>query len=268
MKCSKCGHNYSKEQNFCQYCGERLLGNEVNNEDTTPKKWNKVVPVVCVLICISIVVSIISAMTGKTSTDFSSYTEKEMRRIKVGDVIKFGSYDLDGNESNGKEDIEWIVLDKDDDRILVLSKYIVDYRRFHGIFMVTWEGSEIRYWLHDEFAYEAFSEEEIERIVPVENYVPGIYIGWSYDVEPTNVGDYIFLLDEGEVEHYLGSQKKLSCTRYGNNDKKVSWWLRSPGINHYCAMEVWYNTEDGEWKISSSDVDYESGVRPAMWIKL
>ena len=47
-----------------------------------------------------------------------------IKNIKVGDTYKFGSYEQDNKTSNGKEEIEWIVLDKDGISLLLISKYL------------------------------------------------------------------------------------------------------------------------------------------------
>ena len=43
--------------------------------------------------------------------------------ISVGDIITFGHYEQDNNLDNGAEPIEWIVLDVQDGKALLLSKY-------------------------------------------------------------------------------------------------------------------------------------------------
>lgn len=43
----------------------------------------------------------------------------QIKGAKVGDYITFGKYEQDNDESDGQEDIEWRVLDKQDNKILV-----------------------------------------------------------------------------------------------------------------------------------------------------
>ena len=50
----------------------------------------------------------------------------KLNNLKIGDKVKFGKYEQDGNESNGQEDIEWQVLSVEEDRILVISEYGLD----------------------------------------------------------------------------------------------------------------------------------------------
>ena len=39
-----------------------------------------------------------------------------IKNIKVGGTYKFGTYEQDNNTSNGKEDIEWLILAKEEDK--------------------------------------------------------------------------------------------------------------------------------------------------------
>ena len=47
----------------------------------------------------------------------------------VGDTITFGTYEQDNNTSNGKEAIEWTVLDKNGMSVLLISKQALDCQR-------------------------------------------------------------------------------------------------------------------------------------------
>ena len=51
---------------------------------------------------------------------------KQIKSAKIGDYVKFGSYEQDNDESNGKEPIEWRVLDSKDGRKLLISRYALD----------------------------------------------------------------------------------------------------------------------------------------------
>lgn len=185
----------------------------------------------------------------------------------VGDYITFGEYEQDNNNSNGKEDIEWLVLDKEDGKIFVLSRYILEFDKYHKKDeAVTWETSSIRSWLNTEFLYDAFedSERAIIPIVDVENDN-----NWSYGTnggEPTR--DKVFLLSFDEVKNYLpySSERICAATDYVlGKDGFEAWWLRTPGYDSYRASEILY---DGYINDYSDPVYWERGVRPAMWINI
>ena len=47
--------------------------------------------------------------------------------INVFDTVIFGKWEQDADFTNGTEDIEWLVLDKDENQIRLISKYVLDY---------------------------------------------------------------------------------------------------------------------------------------------
>lgn len=49
------------------------------------------------------------------------------------EIVTLGSYEQDGDSSNGKEPIEWIVLDETEDSQLVISKYVLERYRWGEI---------------------------------------------------------------------------------------------------------------------------------------
>ena len=44
----------------------------------------------------------------------------------VGDEINFGTYEQDNDPENGEENITWRVLEREDDKLFVVSKYVLD----------------------------------------------------------------------------------------------------------------------------------------------
>ena len=86
--------------------------------------------------------------------------------MKVGDIITFGSYEQDNNLENGAEPIEWQVLDVQDGKALVISKYGLINKAYNTVWThVTWETCSLRKWLNNEFINEAFGVEEQKMIV-------------------------------------------------------------------------------------------------------
>ena len=53
--------------------------------------------------------------------------------VEKGKYIKFGEYEQDNNLTNGKEDIEWLVLEVKDGKALVVSKYLLDCKPFYKV---------------------------------------------------------------------------------------------------------------------------------------
>ena len=204
----------------------------------------------------------------------ASYEVECLKTAKVGDSVYFGTYEQDDDESNGAEDVEWLVLDKEGDKLLVISKYALDCQPYNTDWDdVTWESCTLRTWLNDDFLNEAFSADEQSYIVQTtvtadENP--------EYDTDPGNdTEDRIFLLSIDEAEKYFswGSRRRCEPTDYAvangayeSDSGDCWWWLRSPGEHQYSAACVLTNGSVGRYGF---DVYYGcDAVRPALWINL
>lgn len=205
--------------------------------------------------------------------------------LNIGDIYTFGSYEQDNDTSNGKEPIEWIVLDKKDDSMLLISKYALDRQPYYfnndtkkSVESITWETCTLRTWLNNEFFNRAFSSEEqssIKASTLSANKNP------QYDTPPGNdTVDKIFLLSIDESNNYFDSDEKRQCegTNYCSalvadktgmktrSDNKHHWWLRSPGGFSTAASTV---QPDGTiWNYGYVYYFTSATVRPAMWIKI
>ena len=124
--------------------------------------------------------------------------------LEKGEHITYGSYQ--------GEAIEWRVLDKKDDEVLLLSEYGLDAQPFDtsGKDRVLWKDSTIRKWLNDDFYNSAFSEDEKKNIVlstsdGFEANNGSIYLtgGKPYYHLERETEDYIFLLSYTEMCQYL-----------------------------------------------------------------
>ncbi|MBQ9358403.1 MAG: hypothetical protein IJT95_02540, partial [Abditibacteriota bacterium] len=85
--------------------------------------------------------------------------------LKKGDRVLLGKAEQDGNASNGKEPIEWIVLKTEDKKALVVSKDILYYPQPD---YETWEKGSLRSFLNNKFAKGAFSADELALILTSE----------------------------------------------------------------------------------------------------
>lgn len=203
--------------------------------------------------------------------------------VKKGDLITFGTYEQDNDTANGKEDIQWVVLDQKDDQLLVISRYILDTKKYNETGTrgeeITWESSTIRKWLNDDFINEAFSDEEQTRIMTIQVKAE---INPEYDIDPGNdTNDKIFLPSIEDVcNKYFSSNDERICgaTKYAiaqgaaTYDKYMDgeyvssvWWLRNPGAGYHDFAEVAYDgfvNKDGVGVLLTA-----VGVRPMMWIK-
>lgn len=200
--------------------------------------------------------------------------DKQAKRLNanIGDVVKFGKYKQSSADAP-LEDIEWQVIDKQDNKALVISKYGLERKKYNETStVVTWETCTLRKWLNKEFINAAFTDEEQNAIshttVPADKNP-------SYKTTPGNTTyDKIFVPSILEVNKYFKSEKKRRCkaTAYtlskGILEDKgdCMWWLRTPGQNQDSVASVSCSgliIDDGDFVHSEFNA-----VRPAMWIDL
>lgn len=205
----------------------------------------------------------------------------KIKTANVGDIIVFGTYEQDNDTTNGKEDIEWLVLAKEDNKILVVSDKTLDCRKYNSSkTSVTWETCTLRKWLNGTFLNKAFSIAERAQIqnttVSADNNPP-------YSTNPGNATtDKVFLLSINEVEKHFNSEEAGKCTptayakaqgastsdtyKTPSGAATCWWWLQSPGYYQHNAADV---RSDGFVYEGGSNVlsDYDA-VRPAMWITI
>lgn len=222
------------------------------------------------------------AETSEPTADTPAASDAKTKNIEeatVGDYITFGTYEQDNDTSNGQEDIEWLVLDKEDDRLLVISRYVIDCQKYNDHYEpVTWETCSLRTWLNDVFLNNAFSSDEQIQILTTT--VTAEQNKEYYTLAGNDTEDKVFLLSVLEAERYFNSDKARQCTPteyaialYGNNlfytvgnEAVMYWWLRTPGDINEATAIVGVN---GSVYDDGIDVDFnEYGVRPALWISL
>ncbi len=198
---------------------------------------------------------------------YTEYKVEIMKNAKVGEYVLFGAYEQDNNLSNGKEVIEWLVLEVKDGKALVISKYALACNAYNtsNTDDVTWETCTLRQWMNNDFVDAAFSANEKSMISTVTV---------SADNNLGNATqDQVFLLSIAEVNKYLDSVSTRQCepTEYAaymgvvvDGTGNCRWWLRSPG----------YDQNDEAFVSSSGDVSYIGNavnlswyaIRPALWI--
>lgn len=189
----------------------------------------------------------------------------KVKLTKVGSYIKFGTYEQDNNTSNGREDIEWIVLAKEDNRALIVSKYVLDRMRYNNSnISITWETCSLRKWLNGTFFKTAFNQFEENSIINT-NVISDKYP--TYGSPGNNTVDKVFLLSVPEINKYFVSKSKLCLpTKYAMSKglEENCYWLRSPGISPYTAS---YVDNENVVEIGTSVSSDRVGIRPAIWVE-
>lgn len=186
----------------------------------------------------------------KDYKDSSTYLQKEevFYRTK-GNIVTLGTYEQDNNLQNGKEKIEWIILDPEYDvnSVMLISKQCIDYKMYDdshnyaGIdedeyynqlkdSVINWEDCTLRSWLNNSFYNDTFTFDEKARL---------------QNIEATNDKVSILSAEEAEKLFVETVQMSTGCTKYAhqrlidthyngkeniynryNEDYIVDYWLR------------------------------------------
>ena len=206
-------------------------------------------------------------------------------QFAVGNYVTFGEYP----QTAAGEDmtpIEWLVLARDGNKALLISRYGLDAQKYNTINTgVTWEKCTLRTWLNNAFYNKAFNSAEQTAILitSVDNSKGQGY--WSTE-GGNNTQDKVFLLSYAEANKYFGithdnssnTKSRIAPTAYAiaqeawisfsNNTSDGTaagwWWLRSPGGGQDCAAYVYANGSLGYSSVSN----VSGSVRPALWVNL
>ena len=172
--------------------------------------------------------------------------------IEEVDSVTFG---LDKNS----EPLEWIVLEKSNNKALLLSKYLLTSHSYNDEYVdITWENCTMRKWLNSEYINTIFSKKEQGSILTTDVINNDNVFGTKGG---NNTKDKLFLLSIDEVNKYFNNDNQRVATYKGGSSD--FWWLRSPGPWQYNAANVY---DHGNLTEYGYNVDNACGVRPALWV--
>ena len=224
---------------------------------------------------IDVVLSIIILLSLIASTAIASIIPPANVN-RENDSLLFGAYEqswcyIEGLEyvDDGEEPIEWIVLEQRDSRLLLVTKYAIDYRQYdNNRRSYTWQYSGIRQWLNRTFINNAFTPEEQAAIltVDIETGSENIEKGWPSSAKEYTQ-DKVFLLSWSEAKKYLADDNVPLCEHVSTNGGTIfaedtTWWLRSSGKKEDEACYIGHGKNESGWLS-----DWRC-IRPAMWIDI
>ena len=225
--------------------------------------------------------------------------DQDFTDLKIGNVIRMGYYEQDGNIENNREPIEWKVISQNKRKkvALVATVYAIETMSY-GIAGdeeeytktgLNWKTAAIREWLNGEFYESNFTEEEKERIRLATNVTK----------DPSGrftTKDHVFLLSQIEAKRYFKTKKGLCCeatpyviNKLGDDSTAIAkdgyclWWVRE------MAQAVKVDRRGEKKRNTFNEAGYVYGgrgmamylrkkgaktfeenvalVRPAMWIR-
>ena len=212
-------------------------------------------------------------------------TQRMLDNAQAGDIISFGSYEQDNDAGNGKEPIEWRVMSRQEDRLLLLSDKALDCIPYHEeLISVSWEDCSLRAWLANDFMETAFNEKEKEKILETVNKNPG---NSDYLIpDQADTLDKVFLLNTHEIDAYFGTEIGVTSinpdivvwpTEYAKakgaelrRDGACMWYYRGNSVpatvEKYKAPAV--DDLGKHFNAGRSVTSTSVGIRPAIWVKI
>lgn len=195
---------------------------------------------------------------------------------RVGDFVQFGRMEQDATADENADPIDWVVLDVQGGKALLISVKVLDVLPFNSrVEPVDWDKSEIRAWLNGGFKLNSFSA--AERSIMLDSTLMNAANKDYGTSSGAPTVDQIFLLSAEEAEHYYRSDAsrftypsdaaaaKAKASQTPFLGKNMVWWLRTAGkFTRFTA----FVTEDGRVNRDGAMVSLNYGVRPAVWIDM
>ncbi len=218
---------------------------------------------------------------------------------QVGDYVLFGMYEQDNDTSNGLEPIEWEVLDVQDGRALLISRYVLEVEPYNDEYIdITWENCSLRKWLNNDFykiAFDSLDQNKVQDTYVINDDNP--YSGTEGGDDTT---DKVFCLSIDEIMTYYDFGSKggdgedcenlvTEPTPYAENKGVATetitdagiyaysadvvgktgsnWWLRTPSTYANTTCVVHANGNAGYGSYCAVYLDYV-GIRPALWVSI
>ena len=183
--------------------------------------------------------------------------------VSAGDTVEFGSYPQSSNDAQ-KEPISWTVLDKMDDRVLLLSTYVLDYMPFSKTRDNNYGHSDLKKWVTGAFKNVAFNS-----------------------VEAMLLQDLPFIMGEKEFTRYLKTDESRIClpTNYALGRSRYCkspalYWLSSSSDDGLRGRVYYVDSNGMVWGSGravyskgtsfdaiGADAEAPCGARPAVWVK-
>ena len=209
---------------------------------------------------------------------------------EIGDEITFGTLEQDGDYSSDQDPITWIVLDKKDGHVLLMSKDIIGFYRSISLnfemnfafgkvlYPYTKENwsyslSPARKYLNETFINQAFNGDQLKHI--------------SSEIRDKNIPtheDKVFILSAKEIQRYLVTaeerQSQVSKQVSIEMDEAYKVYNDSSYASYFDNNGYWLRADDSEiqpFVDKDGNIyeeapylsnEYEKGLRPCIWIKV
>lgn len=199
--------------------------------------------------------------------------KEQLSVLEVGSTILMGVIEQDV-ETEGKEKVEWIILEKNGSEALLVSKNVIHATTFEG---AEWSKSSLCTWLNapdSSFYTSVFSRSERALIIPktvATNYTDAegnSQIDMAYE-------SYIFLLGLSEVQKYFQTNEqrcaeatgfvKTSPVHINEGNGCAPYWLRNTNPD---GTTMYVGSAGVAYEEGRDGTDTIMGLRPAMWVRV
>lgn len=201
-----------------------------------------------------VAVDLLNAMWQGKYIDIRSAAAEKRKKVSSECTVEFAGH-------------SWLVLDRQDDKTLVIARDILEQQPYHNILEdITWEQCSLRRYLNSTWFDTALGGAEKAMVAETTIKNPS---NSKYGIRGGNETiDKVFLLSLQEAERYLaGSAELLQAKNTGS--REFQWWhLRSPGEAADVAASVTSGGLIDYHGTATNVTDATGGVRPAMWLKL
>lgn len=169
-------------------------------------------------------------------TIYSQFPQYKFINAEIGEMVTYGVYSQEQNVAP----IEWYVIAKDGNRVLLMSKHIIDAQPYSGDVLLP-------VWLEESFRKNAFDEKE------------NLAISEVLILSRQQIDSYVNGKDFAKCEPTTFARSRGYSTNYAGN---YMWWTSesSSGGKHFVASPYGYVGRD------VSDDTRTNGVRPAIWV--
>lgn len=219
-------------------------------------------------------------LKSKDFKDSASYLQKkEVYWRTKGNIVTLGKYEQDDNNSNGKESIEWIVLEPElsKNTVLLISRLCLDYKMYdngnYGLddegnydvrndSGVDWLNCSLRSWLNSAFYNNSFTATEKSKLKPINLIYEILEHKW--------ITDNVSILSKDEAEKYFDGTVQMSTgeTKYAYQNLSRTYYNNGPRLSRYdeeYVIDYWLRSLDR--KVAQDMVISSSGVGNATVIE-
>lgn len=176
--------------------------------------------------------------------------DQSISGCSVGDIVTFGSYEQDNNDSNGSEAIEWKVLAVNNSQALLVSRYVLDCQPYNSqlVSEIYWETCSVRSWLNQMFYNTAFNSTQQSKIVSSTLTNSGTTSGVMFGGASggNNTVDKVFLLSLDEIRTYYTANRWIAAEKsgyYQNLMTGATSYAISQGVSTGTISQSSYNSK-------------------------